>query len=81
MGLGRQDIVAALGDIGHIFRFTFLVMALALGAIAGIDLPIQIIRRNARLRMTKQEIKDEHKENEGSPEMKGHIKRQAARRC
>ena len=74
MGLGHQDIVAALGDIGHMFRFTILVMAVALGALAGIDLPIQIIRRNARLRMTKQEIKDEHKENEGSPEMKGHIK-------
>jgi len=74
MGLGRQDIVAALGDIGNIFRLTVLVMAVALGAIAGIDLPIQIIRRNARLRMTKQEVKDEHKENEGSPEMKGHIK-------
>ena len=27
-----------------------------------------------QLKMTKQEIKDEHKENEGSPEMKGHIK-------
>jgi len=74
MGLGRQDVVAALGDIGHIFRFTVLVMAVALGVLAGIDLPIQIIRRNARLRMTKQEVKDEHKENEGSPEMKGHIK-------
>jgi flagellar biosynthetic protein FlhB len=49
-------------------------MALALGAIAGIDLPVQIIRRNARLRMTKQEIKDEHKESDGSPEMKGHIR-------
>lgn len=77
MGLGRQDIVAALGDIGHIFRFTILVMALALGVLAGIDLPIQIIRRNARLRMTKQEVKDEHKENEGSPEMKGHLRGKA----
>jgi flagellar biosynthetic protein FlhB len=77
MGLGRQDIVAALGDIGQIFRFTVLVMALALGVVAGIDLPIQITRRNARLRMSKQEIKDEHKENEGSPEMKGRIRGKA----
>jgi flagellar biosynthetic protein FlhB len=74
MGLGRQDVVAALGDIGNIFRMTVLVMTLALGAIAGIDLPIQIIRRNARLRMTRQEVKDEHKDSDGSPEMKGHIK-------
>jgi flagellar biosynthetic protein FlhB len=74
MGLGRQDVVAALGDIGNIFRLTVLVMTLALGAIAGIDLPMQIFRRNARLRMTKQEVKDEHKETDGSPEMKGHIR-------
>lgn len=74
MGLGRQDIVAALGDIGNIFRFAVLVMALALGGIAAIDLPVQIIRRNARLRMSKQEVRDEHKETEGSPEMKGHIR-------
>jgi flagellar biosynthetic protein FlhB len=74
MGLGRQDIRAALGDIGHIFTVSILVMTLALGAIAGIDLPAQIMQRAARLRMTKQEIKDEHKETDGSPEMKGHIR-------
>ena len=74
MGLGRQDITAALGDIGHVFTISILVMAIALGAIAGIDLPAQIIQRSARLRMTKQEIKDEHKESDGSPEMKGHIR-------
>jgi flagellar biosynthetic protein FlhB len=77
MGLGRQDIVGALGDIGNIFRFTFLVMALGLGLIAGIDVPVQMVRRNARLRMTKQEVKDEHKESEGSPEMKGRIRGKA----
>jgi flagellar biosynthetic protein FlhB len=74
MGLGRQDIVSGLTDIGRIFRFTVLVMALALGGIAAIDVPIQIVRRNARMRMTKQEVKDEHKESDGSPEMKGHIR-------
>jgi len=74
MGLGRQDVVGALGDIGYILRFAVLVMSLGLAAIAGIDLPVQIIRRNGRLRMTRQEIKDEHKESDGSPEMKGHIR-------
>lgn len=74
MGLGRQDVIAALGDIGNILRFAVLVMSLALAAIAGIDMPVQIIRRNARLRMTRQEIKDEHKESDGSPEMKSHIR-------
>jgi flagellar biosynthetic protein FlhB len=74
MGLGRQDIVSGLTNIGRIFRFTVLVMALALGGIAAIDVPIQISRRNARLRMTKQEVKDEHKESDGSPETKANIR-------
>ena len=70
MGLGLQDIVAALGDLGHVFTLAVLVMALALAAIAGIDVPAQLIQRAGRLRMTKQEVKDEHKQTEGSPEMK-----------
>ena len=52
-----------------------LVMALALALIAGVDIPAQIIRRGGRLRMTKQEVKDEHKQSEGSPELKAQIRR------
>lgn len=74
MGLGRQDIAAALGDIGHVFTISVLVMAVALVVIAGIDVPMQVFQRTARLRMTKQQVKDEHKESEGSPEMKGHLR-------
>src|SRR3546814_14883416 len=33
------------------------------------------MQRSKRLSMSKQEIKDEHKESEGSPELKGHIRR------
>lgn len=38
--------------------------------IAGIDFPIQWIRRNQRLMMSMQEMRDENKESEGSPENK-----------
>jgi flagellar biosynthetic protein FlhB len=53
-------------------QFVKLLVAMAAGMaiIAGIDLPIQIIRHLAQLRMSKQEIRDEHKESEGSPEVK-----------
>ena len=73
--LGRQDIVPALASLGHIFTFAILVMALALAAIAGVDVPAQLLQRGARLRMTKQEIKDEYKQTEGSPENKAAQKR------
>ena len=39
-------------------------------AIALIDFPVQWLRRNARLKMSFQEVRDEHKESEGSPERK-----------
>ncbi|UAK22975.1 flagellar type III secretion system protein FlhB [Sphingomonas nostoxanthinifaciens] len=75
MGLGRQDFVSAIGSIGHGFSSAILVMALALALIAGFDLPAQIIQRAGRLRMTKQEVKDEHKQTEGSPDVKMALRR------
>ncbi|MGG6498426.1 UNVERIFIED_CONTAM: EscU/YscU/HrcU family type III secretion system export apparatus switch protein, partial [Bacteroidetes bacterium 56_B9] len=43
-------------------------------AIAMLDVPVQIIRLLGKLRMTKQEVRDEHKETEGNPELKGQIR-------
>jgi flagellar biosynthetic protein FlhB len=75
MTLGRQEIVLALNQLGHLFIFAILVMAFALAIIAGIDVPAQIMQRGSRLRMTKQEVKDEAKQTEGSPEMRSAIRR------
>ncbi|RIV81325.1 EscU/YscU/HrcU family type III secretion system export apparatus switch protein [Aurantiacibacter xanthus] len=49
-----------------------LIASLAGGlvVIALIDLPIQWLRRDQRLKMTHQEMRDENKESEGSPETK-----------
>jgi len=74
-GLGKTDIAPAIADVGNIFIFTCLVMAGGLFLIAGIDVPAQMMQRAKRLGMSKQEVKDEHKESEGSPELKGHIRR------
>lgn len=75
MALGTTDPVPAIGAVGSSFTTAVLVMALALGAIALIDVPAQIFQRGARLRMSKQEVKEEHKQSEGSPELKGAIRR------
>jgi len=55
---------------------TGLLFALSFGLviIAGIDFPIQLVRRFMRLRMSQQEVRDEHKETEGSPEKKAAIR-------
>jgi flagellar biosynthetic protein FlhB len=75
IGLTAQDIRPALGDAGHTFVTALLVMAVALALIAMIDVPAQMFQRMKRLRMTKQETKEEHKQTEGSPEVKAQLRR------
>ena len=74
-GLGTQDTKAALVSVGNTFNIAMLVMAFALALIAMIDVPAQILQRAGRLRMSKQEVKEEHKQAEGSPELKAAVRR------
>jgi flagellar biosynthetic protein FlhB len=45
-----------------------LTLSIGLVAIALVDFPIQLVRRLNRLKMSMQELRDENKESEGSPE-------------
>ncbi|SFS12984.1 EscU/YscU/HrcU family type III secretion system export apparatus switch protein [Sphingomonas jatrophae] len=73
--MGTRDAAGALAEVGSVFVLAILVMAVALAAIAMIDVPTQIFQRMSRLRMTKEEVKEEHKQSEGSPELKAQIRR------
>jgi len=53
----------------------FLALALSIGIIVAVDAPYQVWEHNRQLKMTKQEVKDEFKNTEGSPEIKGRIRR------
>ena len=72
--MGQQDLRTALDSLGGTFIFAVLVMTLALALVAGADVPAQMLQRAKRLRMSKQEIKDENKQTEGSPELKAAIR-------
>jgi len=78
MMLGRQDIGSAIASLGAIFLIVLVVMTAALFVVAFIDVPAQMFQRLGRLRMTKQEVKDEHKQTEGSPETKMSQRRRQA---
>lgn len=73
--MGEAGTRPALVEVGSLFVLACLTMAGALFLVAGIDIPAQILQRSKRLNMSKQELKDEHKETEGSPELKGAIRR------
>ncbi|MGR5067046.1 flagellar biosynthesis protein FlhB [Vibrio alfacsensis] len=60
-----------------------LLISCSLLIVVAIDIPFQIWQHADQLKMTKQEIKDEYKETEGKPEVKGRIRmlqREAAQR-
>jgi len=59
------------------------LLVLVLAAFALVDVPLQRFLHTSRLKMSVQEIKEEHKQQEGNPEVKGRIRqrmREVARR-
>ncbi len=59
----------------NLLLWMFLALGLSLIIIVVVDAPYQKWDHTRQLKMTKQEIKDEHKNAEGSPENKGRIRR------
>lgn len=79
MDVYPQNIFHAL-DI--LLNFILLISCSLLVVVA-IDIPFQIWQHANQLKMTKQEVKDEYKDTEGKPEVKGRIRmlqREAAQR-
>lgn len=64
-------ILSAIQTIG----WCSLWLACAMILIAAVDVPFQLWDSNQKLKMTKQEVKDEYKDSEGKPEVKGRIRR------
>ncbi|MBO8415576.1 MAG: flagellar biosynthesis protein FlhB [Proteobacteria bacterium] len=73
--LSYIDPLTAISEaIELLFNF-MLIIVCAMIPIVLIDVPFQQWNYKKQLRMTKQEIKDEYKDSEGNPEIKGRIRR------
>ncbi|WP_053146482.1 flagellar biosynthesis protein FlhB [Pseudomonas sp. P97.38] len=66
----EQAIIHSVQLVG----WSTLWMACGLILIAAIDVPIQLYQSKQKLMMTKQEVRDEYKEQEGKPEVKQKIR-------
>ncbi|HAZ80989.1 MAG TPA: flagellar biosynthesis protein FlhB [Porticoccaceae bacterium] len=75
IALGFMDIDSALAGAGDIIATGAVWVTLTLIIAAGIDVPYQLYEHNKKMKMTKQEIKDEFKDTEGRPEVKAQIRR------
>lgn len=73
--LGKQEVIPAMAELGYLVVWGALAICASLILIVMIDVPFQKWNHQRQLKMTKQEVKDEHKETDGSPEVKGRIRR------
>lgn len=72
--LGRQPIRPAIMAAMHLCGLSFLIVSATLIVIAFVDVPFQLWNHSKKLKMTRQEVKDEYKETEGRPEVKSKIR-------
>ncbi|GHC33072.1 flagellar biosynthesis protein FlhB [Aidingimonas halophila] len=76
MSLMDQPIRQSLTTALNMAAMACGLMVLTLVVVILIDVPFQLWSHNKKLRMTKDEIKREHKESEGDPQVKARIRSQ-----
>lgn len=74
LGLAHEPTAPALAHALRLAGQALLAVVSGLTLIAAIDVPYQLWQHQRDLRMTRQEIREELKETEGSPESKGRIR-------
>ena len=70
----NQSTVAVVGDMSHLLFKVLMTSLIALGVIAGLDYFWQRMRWMSRNRMSKQDVKEEYRQNEGDPHIKSKIR-------
>ncbi len=81
--LSAQSPQVASSKLGHLLLITFTSLVSVLALIALIDAPYQMIHYSKKMKMTRQEVRQEAKESDGNPEIKAKLRamqREMARR-
>lgn len=75
LSLSDVPVKQALIKTANLLIWGFLAIASTMIFIALVDVPFQIWDYQKQLRMTNQEVKDENKDTEGNPEVRGRVRR------
>ena len=76
MSLSNMPIEAGISEVSDLMMTGFLTIVAALIFIAAMDVPYQLYHYAEKHKMTKEEVKQESKETDGNPEIKGKIRQQ-----
>ena len=74
MGLNKESIIPAMAHTVSLLNWSFVFLCSGLILITVMDIPFQIKDHADKLKMTLQQVKDEMKDSEGKPEVKGRIR-------
>jgi len=72
--LSKQSFEVGLAHAVSNIGWAFLLISMVLIIVAMLDVPFQIWNHSKQLRMTKQEVRDENKDTEGNPEVRGRVR-------
>ncbi|MBK5355214.1 flagellar biosynthesis protein FlhB [Pseudomonas sp. TH41] len=72
--IAHEPLDQAITHSLQVVGWSTLWMACGLIIIAAVDVPVQLWESHKKLLMTKQEVRDEHKDQEGRPEVKQRIR-------
>jgi flagellar biosynthetic protein FlhB len=75
LGLAAEPLNTAIAHAVSLSGEALLALAGSLAIIAGIDVPLQLRQYMKQLGMSRQEVRQEHRESDGAPEVKGKIRR------
>lgn len=73
--LGFMGLESAIAKGSYLMMWAFVAISSSLIVVVLIDVPWQLYQHNEKMKMTLQEVKDEHKNTEGKPEVKSRIRR------
>jgi flagellar biosynthetic protein FlhB len=69
-----QDLMATVSDLHMLIVMVLMFTVITMAILSAVDLVYTRWLHKEKLKMTKQEVKDEHKETEGDPKIKGRIR-------
>ncbi len=72
--LHDMDLHQAVDHLGRLLGWSIILISATLILVAAIDVPFQLWEHKRQLKMTRQEVRDEMKETDGRPEVKGRIR-------
>ncbi|MDR6410915.1 flagellar biosynthesis protein FlhB [Paraburkholderia terricola] len=76
LALATQPLHLALSNAMHLIAVCCGMTVAGMFVVAALDVPYQLWQFHKKLRMTKEEVKREHRESEGDPHVKGRIRQQ-----